>query len=288
MKLLSLSALKWRAVAGIALVVIGFDLVRTRQYRDLGDLGSRILLDLPIVAGLGILVAVIFHFVGQLHKALEKQSSELLALHEAALDIAGELDLDVVLQRVVESARQLVGAQYGALAIYEASGRIESFLTSGISHEQRDQLGAPPQGKGLLGAVLREGETLRIRDLKGHPRSAGFPAGHPIMQSLLAVPIASRPPWRGNLYLADKQGAPEFDGDDERTLQRFAAQAALAIDVAHTHRQLRGLAIAEERQRIAHEMHDGLAQVLASVITGTQAVREYRRGGRIEEATLQL
>jgi signal transduction histidine kinase len=288
MRKLSLSTLKWGAVTAVALLVVGVDLVRTRQHESLGGLGSRLLLDIPIIAGAAILVALIFRFAGDLYGALEARNAELLALHEAALDISGELEIDVVLQKVVDRARQLSDARYGALAVYATEGRIDRFITSGISPDERRQLGAPPVGKGLLGEVLKKGETIRVRDLHRHARSAGFPAGHPPMTSLLAVPILSRPPWRGNLYLADKRGAAEFDADDERTLQRFAAQAALAIDAAHLHRQVRGLAIAEERQRIAHEMHDGLAQVLASVITGTQAVREYLRGGRTDEAIRNL
>lgn len=290
----TLRTLKWGAAAGvallcaIALVVAGLEQLRAGGPAASGELASRLLFDLPLLAGAALLVALIFRFVGDLSGALEARNAELLALHEAVLDIAGELDIDTVLLKVVERARQLSGARYGALAVYLAEGQIDRFITSGISPEERQRIGPPPVGRGLLGEVLSRGETIRVRDLHSHPRSAGFPPGHPPMRSLLAVPILSRPPWRGNLYLADKRDAGEFDADDERTLQRFAAQAALAIDAAHLHRQVRGLAIAEERQRIAHEMHDGLAQVLASVITGTQAVREYLRGGRVDEATKQL
>jgi signal transduction histidine kinase len=285
---LSLTTLKWGVLAGVALLVLGFDLLRTQEHTDLGDLPSRLLLDLPIVVGAGIVVILVFHEIGKLHGALEARNAELLALHEATLGISGELDVDAVLQKVVERARQLSDGRYGALAVYREDGRIDRFLTSGITPDERRRMGAPPVGRGLLGAVLGGGETLRLRELQAHPRSAGFPPGHPPMRSLLAVPIVSSAPWRGNLYVADKRGAPEFDAEDEKTLQRFAAQAALAIDAAHLHRQVRGLAIAEERQRIAHEMHDGLAQVLASVMTGTQAVREHLRGGRTDEAVALL
>jgi signal transduction histidine kinase len=212
---------------------------------------------------------------------------ELLALREAALDISGELDLDAVLQRVVDRARQLSDARYGALAVYGPDGAIERFLTSGISAEMRRRIGPEPVGRGLLGEVVG-GQSLRLRDLRTHPAAVGFPSEHPTMTSLLAVPIRGRAPWRGNLYVTDKNGADEFDAGDEEMLRRFADQSALAIDSAWLHRRVRELAVAEERQRIAHEMHDGLAQVLASVITGTQAAREYLRSGRVDEAVAQL
>jgi len=102
------------------------------------------------------------------------------------------------------------------------------------------------------------------------------------------VPILCSAPFRGNLYLAEKEEEPEFTAEDEQILGRFATQSALAIDGAYLHVSQRSLAVAEERLRIAHEMHDGLAQVLASVNATAQAVREYLRAGRIDEATAQL
>ena len=109
------------------------------------------------------------------------------------------------------------------------------------------------------------------------------------MRSLLAVPIVCRKsPLRGNLYVAEKEAAQEFDELDEATLERFATMASAAVDNAHLHAQLRSLAVAEERARLAREMHDGMAQVLAYVNTKAQAVQEYLRRDRSEEAGQQL
>lgn len=269
-------------------MIVGWGLVRGRFTDPASASSTKLIVDLPAVVGIGVLALLIFRSFGELYRELRARNSELLALNEAALDISGELDIDTVLQKVVDRAARLLDARYGALAVYEENGTIARFLTCGMSYHERQRLGAPPQGRGLLGEVLNHGETLRVAEIGEHPRSAGFPANHPPMRALLAVPIPSRAPWKGNLYLADRAGGSEFDADDERTLQRFAAQAALAINAAHTHGQLRGSAVAEERKRIAHELHDGLAQVLASVITSTQAIREYVRSGRLEEATTLL
>jgi signal transduction histidine kinase len=116
----------------------------------------------------------------------------------------------------------------------------------------------------------------------------GFPPHHPPMKTLLAVPILCKSPFRGNLYLAEKAEGAEFTEEDEQSLVRFATTAALAIDNSHLHLRLNDLAVAEERLRIAHEMHDGLAQVLAYVNTKAQAVKEYLRTGRTEDATRHL
>jgi signal transduction histidine kinase len=136
--------------------------------------------------------------------------------------------------------------------------------------------------------ALREGQRLRSSDIAGDPRSIGFPPNHPPMRSLVAVPILGESRFRGNLYLAEKPGGERFTADDEETLARFATSAAITIDHAYLHQQLAALAVAQERLRIAHEMHDGLAQVLAYVNTKAQAVREFLRAGRADEAARQL
>jgi signal transduction histidine kinase len=127
-----------------------------------------------------------------------------------------------------------------------------------------------------------------MTELSDDPRSVGFPANHPPMHTLLAVPILCKSPFRGNLYLAEKAEEGGFSREDEESLVRFATTAAIAIDNAHLHQRLNDLAVTEERLRIAHEMHDGLAQVLAYVNTKAQAVKGFLASGRAEEASRQL
>jgi signal transduction histidine kinase len=249
---------------------------------------KRLALDLVLVAAIVVFTAVMFKFIDEMHDRLMRQNDELRALHTAGLDISGELSLDVVLRKVVERARTLVGARYGALSVVDVDQRISSFVTAGISQEQRDAIGAPPVGHGLLGIVLREGQHLRLDDLGRHPASYGFPPNHPPMRSLLAVPIPCKGPFLGNLYLTEKENASRFTEEDEETLVRFAVQAGLAIDNAYLHEQVADLAVAQERLRIAHEMHDGLAQILGYVNTKVQAAEAYMKRDKPEEATVQL
>jgi signal transduction histidine kinase len=108
------------------------------------------------------------------------------------------------------------------------------------------------------------------------------------MHSLLAVPIVCKGPFRGNLYVTEKKTLPEFSDEDEHTLVRFATSAAIAIDNAHLNQKLRSLAVAEERVRIARELHDGMAQVLAYVNTKAQAVKAYLEKDKPDEASTQL
>jgi signal transduction histidine kinase len=221
-------------------------------------------------------------------RRLNRREAELTALHEATRDIWDRLDLDHVLQRVVDKARDLLDARYGALSVNDEEGSIVAFITSGISVEERERIGPPPQGRGLLAVPLHQGQTLRLPDLSRHPKAVGFPPGHPAMHSLLAVPIVCQQPFRGNLYLADKDGSRSFDADDEATLLRFAVQAAIAIDNAHVHRTLESLAVEAERQHLAREIHDGVAQVLAYVNAKALAVQEHLERERPSEAKHHL
>ena len=251
------------------------------------SLASRLILDAFVVTAFIVFGSLMVHTITRARERLERQNEELLALHASGLDIA-ELSLDALLDKIVDRARSLVGSRYGALSVMDAHGRIEAFLTSGITPDQRAKIGPPPVGRGLLGVVLKQGERLRMEDLGKDPRSEGFPANHPPMRSLLAVPVPCRSPFVGNLYLTEKEGGAAFTPADQETLERFAVQAGIAIDNAHLHRQVASLAVAQERLRIAHEMHDGIAQVLGYVNTKAQAITEYIRRGKTEDATIQL
>jgi len=243
----------------------------------------------------GVMVLSILFFFGALFTGLQtieerltRQNRELLGLHRAAVDIHGDLALESVLTKVVDQACSLVDARYGAISVSDENGEIRAFVTSGLTPEERLGIGEPPRGRGLLGIPLREGQSIRLRNLHDDPRSAGFPENHPEMRSLLAVPILCKSNDRGNLYVTEKETAPEFSAEDEETLVRFATTAAIAIDNARLHQRLRDLAVAEERVRIAREMHDGLAQVLAYVNAKAQAVREFLGKGNREQAEAQL
>ena len=217
-----------------------------------------------------------------------RQAAKLRGLHDAGLTLAADLSLDAVLQRVVELARDLVQARYGALGVFDEEGSIERFLTSGITVQQYALIGAPPQGRGLLGELKKVGHPLRVRDIASHPSSVGFPPGHPPMTSFLGVPISYKGRLLGNLYLTDKQDAPEFGEADSAIVVLFAAEAAVAIENARLHEQVQHLAIETERQRIAREMHDGLAQVLGYVNVKAGAARRLVSLGRMEQAAQEL
>lgn len=284
---MTLKQLKFVAMVVPIAAVLVLEVVR---YMVMGPvpMGKRILMDVVSISGILLFTTIMFRFIDAMQQRLRRQNEELLALHSAGLAISAELALDAVLKKVVDQARHLVGAKYGAVSVVDRQGRIEQFITSGISAADRAAIGPPPVGHGVLGVVLREGRHLRLTDVRDHPQSAGFPPNHPVMRSLLAVPIDCKGPFLGNIYLSEKNDGSAFTDRDHETLVRFSVQAAIAIDNAYLHAQAADLAIAEERLRIAHEMHDGLAQVLGYVNTKVQAADAYLRRGKTDDASAQL
>jgi nitrate/nitrite-specific signal transduction histidine kinase len=285
----SLRQLKWITVVGPLVFLALVDAVRHSVDPDLLHAwpGTILIAGVVLFATL-VFSETIFGRIERMQVRLTQQNRELLALHQAGLDVAGELSLELVLQKVVDHATQLIGARYGALSVPAPTGGIEAFITAGITQEERDRIGPLPVGHGLLAVVLEEGKPLRLEDLNQDPRAVGFPEHHPPMRSLLAVPIVSGGRILGHLYLTEKLHEPEFSKDDEDTLARFATQAALAIENARLHRRVRDLAITEERERIAREMHDSLAQVLGYVNTKAQAVQELLKTNQVPKAEAQV
>lgn len=180
-----------------------------------------------------------------------------------------ELSLEGVLQRVVEVAAKLIGAKYAAIGVLGPDGRmLESFTTFGLSEAEREAIGPPPRGHGILGLVIREAQVIRLPDLTKHPDSYGFPPGHPPMRSFLGVPIVGRRGNFGDLYLTEKIGAAEFTEDDERVARLLAAQTAAAVENARLHEEsARLLEEVQQLQRsrerffamVNHELRNALA-----------------------------
>ena len=189
----------------------------------------------------------------------------LAAVDEAARAISSVLGIEEVLQLIVDRVRDLVDASYAALGIVGIDGRIERFITTGIDPHQRNAIGDLPAGRGLLGLIIREGRSYRIPSIADHPDSSGFPPNHPPMTSFLGVPVMAQGVSLGNLYLTDKRGAAEFSASDQRLVELFARHAGIAIDNARLHAQAGRLAVAEERDRIGRDLHDGIIQSLYAV-----------------------
>jgi signal transduction histidine kinase len=157
-------------------------------------------------------------------------------LVEAGTLLVSELSLEGVLEQTVQIAASVIGAKYAAIGVLAPDGRtIEKFHTHGMSDAERDAIGPPPRGHGILGLVIRESRVIRLPDLSRHPDSYGFPPNHPPMHSFLGAPISGRRGVFGNLYLTEKLGGDGFTDDDERIAVLLAAQTAAAVENARLH-----------------------------------------------------
>jgi len=194
---------------------------------------------------------------------------------EVARSVLAELDLDQVLDRVLESAQELTEARYAALGVLnESRTELASFLTRGIDDDTHAAIGALPRGRGVLGALISEPAPLRLDDVGRHPRSYGFPPGHPPMHSFLGVPIVIGGTPFGNLYLTEKSGGSQFSDADEQAVAVLAEFAAVAIDHAR-------------RYTGASERRDELERTVAALEATTQIARAI--GGETDlEVILEL
>ncbi|SEB85416.1 Histidine kinase [Paramicrobacterium humi] len=209
---------------------------------------------------------------------VRRTQGRLRALLRANRMVVAHLELPTVLQRIVETAVDLVDAQYGALGVLGADGTLEQLVQVGMSPEEVDAVGHLPVGVGLVGALTEEGRPIRLRHVAEDPRAAGFPAGHPPMESFLGVPIRVRGEVYGNLYLAN-QSSGEFSADDEQLIASLAGTAGFAIENARLfaetqRRQAWATASAEVTSALFTPQHDDMTPFIAArVLAATESAR---------------
>jgi signal transduction histidine kinase len=172
----------------------------------------------------------------ELHEQLIHRADDVLAtqgrlrgLLRANAAVAADLSLPVVLRRIVEVARDLLGARYAALGVVGRDGQLEQFVHAGIADDLVAEIGELPRGRGILGLLISDPVPIRLAALASHPASTGFPAGHPPMGAFLGVPIRAGEEVFGNLYLTERSRGGEFTAEDEELAIALAAAAGGAI-----------------------------------------------------------
>jgi signal transduction histidine kinase len=177
---------------------------------------------------------------GEAFPAATTGEERLRRLIQVGRALVSDLDLESVLERVLEAARELTGARYAALGVLDEQRReLERFVTVGIDAATRREIGDLPRGRGVLGVLITDPKPLRLSEVGEHPRSFGFPAGHPPMHSFLGVPIVIRGEPYGNLYLTEKE-VGDFDESDEEAVIVLADWAAIAISNARSYTAIEG------------------------------------------------
>ncbi|MFF5131218.1 GAF domain-containing sensor histidine kinase [Streptomyces syringium] len=207
--------------------------------------------------------------------------SGLTAVSTALLAMSRHLEVRDVLKTIVVSARELLDAEYAALGVPDDHGGFAQFVVDGISEEQWKAIGPLPRQHGILAAMLQEATTQRLADVREDPRFEGWPDAHPEMSDFLGMPVADGDEILGALFLANKKTAAQrppsepgscaFTAEDEELLGVLAQHAAIALTNARLYERSRELTIAGERARLAHELHDAVAQKLFSLRLTAQA-----------------
>jgi signal transduction histidine kinase len=193
------------------------------------------------------------------------QDEVLRQVSAAVLAVTRELSVGDVLGVIVRSVRSLAGARYAALGVPDDHGSFAEFVVDGISARTRKAIGPLPRQHGMLGVLLREGQPLRLADIRADPRFEGWPTAHPELVDILGVPITDGDQVLGLIFAANKIGGSGFTERDEEVLALFAAHAAIALTNARLYERARQLSVLEERARLARDLHDAVSQKLFSI-----------------------
>ncbi|MFG2261336.1 GAF domain-containing sensor histidine kinase [Streptomyces sp. NPDC048720] len=202
--------------------------------------------------------------------------SGLAAVSSALLAMSRHLEVRDVLKTIVASARELLDAQYAALGVPDDHGGFAQFVVDGVSDAQWKAIGPLPRRHGILAAMLDEARPERLADVRKDPRFEGWPSAHPDMSDFLGLPVKDGEEVIAALFLANKrcpkpEGSCGFTEEDEELLAILAQHAAIALTNARLYERSRELTIAEERSRLAHELHDAVSQKLFSLRLTAQA-----------------
>lgn len=187
-----------------------------------------------------------------------------------AAAVEGEADLGRVLRTLVAEVMAATGAPYVAMGVIGEHQVLSDFVYQGITKEEADRIGHLPTGRGVLGTVIRENQTIILESIADHPDSIGFPEHHPPMDAFLGVPVSVGGDTFGNLYLTNKEGG--FTDDDVAIVQALGRIAGAAIQTARLQTRLRHVAVMEDRHRIARDLHDSVIQDLFAVGLGLQGL----------------
>ncbi len=194
----------------------------------------------------------------------EQLQERLFALHRASLELVKDVSLDTLLERIASTACEQAGAKYAALGVLDEKGKLEKFISVGMTRDAVKRIAHPPVGRGLIGELMDTESPLRVPVIQNHPKSVGFPDHHPRMVSFLGMPIRTSDRQLGQIYLTEKKDADDFSSDDEMIIQMLATYAATAITNARLIENMRERDAALTRRNVDMNLLNDIASALTS------------------------
>ncbi len=190
---------------------------------------------------------------------------QLRALDDATRAITAQLSLEQVLQTIANTAQSLMNVHIAALGVHDEDEYFSQFITAGTTPKVAEAFEASAYGRKLMGRLFYKGEPVMLNRISTPTGETGLPADFPPIRNLLGVPIAAKGQLIGALYLANRKYGEAFTDTDQLILQRLAVHAAIAIENARAYEQTQRLAVLEERERFARDLHDGIIQSIYAV-----------------------
>ncbi len=276
----SLQALWWLAVAAPLAFVLGLGaLLHLVLFPALPDAAAFTVAGSLATLGIVAFASTIFSVLERMQGQLERRAAEWRSLFELGQEVTASPDLEGLLDSVVERARHLLQADVAVLMLLDPAGE-ELRVAAQRGLREGPEMASPlPAGEGPQGLVVQTGQPLVVSDCRRDGRLGGRPAvvGGEEVCSLVAVPFSAKGKLLGVLMVGNHQPAPLGEGQAQ-LLAAFANWAAVAVETSRLYDRMRSLALLEERERIAMDLHDGVIQSLYAVTLGLEAASDELEG----------
>ncbi|MFN3974474.1 MAG: GAF domain-containing protein [Dehalococcoidia bacterium] len=251
--------------------------------------GEHFLLSLAIVAGIIPFALLMVRIFRRIERHIIQQNRELNALLKVSRAVEGSGDLEKVLPAALEATLEATTAEAAEVWVVEPQeGAVHLRLHAGIAREAFEQMKRFKIGEGYPGIVAQTGKPILVHDLPNDPRflreavkAAGF-------KTLYALPLRRGNTTLGVLTVSSRDPRALTSEGELRLLELMGEHVGIALENARLQEEVQALAILGERERLAREMHDGLAQVLGYVNTKAQAVKELLQAGQVTAAVQQM
>ncbi len=223
-----------------------------------------------------------------LYEEAQLRNRELRALLEVGKAVASSLDLDELLNRSLDTIIEVTSAEEAEIWLAGPEDHLTLGCHRGPHRESFLERTEFHLGEGIPGIVAKELEPIVVHDLASDPRFLRQRVVEEGFNTFCALPLRHQAKLVGVLTVAALSAEALKKPREIHLLEGIGERLAIAVENARLYQQVQDLAVLQERERIAREMHDGMAQLLGYINTQTIAVRKFLSDGRVEQARVEL